>query len=446
MINYIVITDIGRDTDDTLALIILLYLHKKNNINLSCIAVSGAKLELRANSIYYWLYKFNITDISVVLALNEEFSFKPIDIDEKTNEIIKDVDSNICILPYNDDKTGDNINIFIRNIKTYNNLYEYFAENPQNIDIIAIAPIRPLYTALNKNSKLINKIDNIYFQGNAYYYKKSLMPDIRAEGRGSYNFGNGFPNKEEIMKETKYVIDLFNKSQKSKDNKLYFLGKNTAYLVEFSENDLYKIDKQIAELTITKTLLFAKSLPDVFNLVFKNNIDNKKKGIIIKKNSKIISNLINDIDSPLNRYIDNIKNRLKNVKDTSKLEYLNNELLNKNTHIKNIINNTEESIDSSYKLFIEFIVDTKDIQNNYTKDFLLTINKITNPYDLVLSYLVIFKKFFDFTKSSFLTQADKPYNNTRHIQFNEKNEDIFNKIKVKKHMITILRKSLKLIV
>ena len=102
--------------------------------------------------------------------------------------------------------------------------------------------------------------------------------------------------------------------------------------------------------------------------------------------------------------------------------------------------------DSSYKLFIEFIVDTKDIQNNYTKDFLLTINKITNPYDLVLSYLVIFKIFFDFTKSSFLTQADKPYNNTRHIQFNEKNEDIFNKIKVKKHMITILRKSLKLIV
>ena len=143
----------------------------------------------------------------------------------------------------------------------------------------------------------------------------------------------------------------------------------------------------------------------------KNNIDNKKKGIIIKKNSKIISNLINDIDSPLNRYIDNIKNRLKYVKEASKLEYLNNELLNKNTHIKNIINNTEESIDSSYKLFIEFIVDTKDIQNNYTKDFLLTINKITNPYDLVLSYLVIFKIFFDFTKKSSIvciTQLGQP--------------------------------------
>lgn len=33
MINYIVITDIGRDTDDTLALIILLYLHKKIILN-----------------------------------------------------------------------------------------------------------------------------------------------------------------------------------------------------------------------------------------------------------------------------------------------------------------------------------------------------------------------------------------------------------------------------
>jgi hypothetical protein len=112
------------------------------------------------------------------------------------------------------------------------------------------------------------------------------MPDIRADGRGSYNFGNGFPNKEEIMKETKYVIDLFNKSQKSKDNKLYFLGKNTAYLVELTEKDLYKIDKQIAELTIKKTLLFAKSLPDVFNLVFKNNIDNKKRVLLLIKIQK----------------------------------------------------------------------------------------------------------------------------------------------------------------
>ena len=38
--------------------------------------------------------------------------------DKKTNEIIKDVDSNICILPYNDDITRDNINIFIRRNST----------------------------------------------------------------------------------------------------------------------------------------------------------------------------------------------------------------------------------------------------------------------------------------------------------------------------------------
>ena len=34
MKKYILITDIGRDTDDTLALIILLYLHKIKKIKL----------------------------------------------------------------------------------------------------------------------------------------------------------------------------------------------------------------------------------------------------------------------------------------------------------------------------------------------------------------------------------------------------------------------------
>ena len=77
-------------------------------------------------------------------------------------------------------------------------------------------------------------------------------------------------------------------------------------------------------------------------------------------------------------------------------------------------------------------------------NFQSIFTKSKSELDLTDQFSV--KKFFDFTKSSFLTQADKPYNNTRHIQFNEKNEDIFNKIKVKKHMITILRKSLKLIV
>jgi len=45
MKNYILITDIGRDTDDTLALIILLYLHKIKKIKLLTIAVSGGKIK-----------------------------------------------------------------------------------------------------------------------------------------------------------------------------------------------------------------------------------------------------------------------------------------------------------------------------------------------------------------------------------------------------------------
>ena len=86
--NYILITDIGRDTDDTLALLVLLYLHKLSKINLKAIAVSGAKLDLRANCIYYWLNKFKINNIAVISGIKEDFVFEPIDVDEKTKKII----------------------------------------------------------------------------------------------------------------------------------------------------------------------------------------------------------------------------------------------------------------------------------------------------------------------------------------------------------------------
>jgi hypothetical protein len=261
--NYILITDIGRDTDDTLALLILLYLHKLDKIKLLAIAVSGSKLQNRGNSVYYWLSKFRIIDIAVIIPLEEQFNFEPIDIDERTNKIIKDIDSNVCILPYTK-KT------FTTNINKYDNLNSFFEKNAiNNINIISIAPIRPLYTALKTNPKIINKISNIYFQGNVYYENNSIIPDIRSNGRGAYNFGNGFPNSQEIKDETKYVIDLFEKTYINNDNnKLYFLGKNTAYLINFNLKDLLFIDKNIAILSIKKTLLFAKNLPNVFNMVF----------------------------------------------------------------------------------------------------------------------------------------------------------------------------------
>ena len=90
------------------------------------------------------------------------------------------------------------------------------------------------------------------------------------------------------------------------------------------------------------------------------------------------------------------------------------------------------------------MVDNNDINNKYTQDFLKTITKISNPYDLVLTYLVIYKNFFDFEHSKFLTKNDKIYTNSRHIQFNEKNKSIFKK-NIKSHMKRMLKKSLNII-
>ena len=446
MNKYILITDIGRDTDDTLALIILLYLHKINKIKLLAIAVSGAKLENRTNSVIFWLSKYSINNISVISSFNEEFVFSPIDIDERNNKIIKDIDSNVCILPYNEKKV--NIENLKKNIDIYDNLISYFNNNNEfDINIIAIAPIRPLYNCLINNNKVIDRISNIYFQGNVYYEKKSIIPDIRGGGKGAYNFGNGFPNAEEIKNETKYVIDLFNKKySKNDNNKLYFLGKNTAYLIEFNYKDFNFIDKNIAKLSIQKTLLFAKNLPDIFNMVFKNNINQKMRKKVIEKNMKNINKIIKNDNSKLNLYLKDLKNRLNLLekKNIDKINYLNKELKIINTHINNIKENNENQYDSYYILFIQFMVDNNNINNKYTHDFLKTITKISNPYDLVLIYLVIYKNFFDFKQSKFLTKNDKIYNNTKHIQFNEKNKVILKK-NMKNHMKKMLKKSLKII-
>ena len=435
--NYILITDIGRDTDDTLALLILLYLHKLDKIKLLAIAVSGSKLQNRGNSVYYWLSKFRIIDIAVIIPLEEQFNFEPIDIDERTNKIIKDIDSNVCILPYTK-KT------FKTNINKYDNLHSFFETNEtNNINIISIAPIRPLYIALKTNPKIINRISNIYFQGNIYYENNSIIPDIRSDGRGAYNFGNGFPNSQEIKDETKYVIDLFEKTYINNDiNKLYFLGKNTAYLINFNLKDLLFINKKIAILSVKKTLLFAKNLPNVFNMVFKNNIIYTNKLKLIRKYKKHIDKL------NISKYINNIKdrlnrlNRLKSIVDQDKINYLNNELYEIQILLNNIKNNNEYSNDSYYKLFIRFLIDPNNINNKYTKDFLTTINKITNAYDLVLIYLVLYKDFYNLKESKILTENDKIYNKSKHIQFNEKNSNIFNVKKIKNHMKKLLRKSL----
>jgi hypothetical protein len=91
---------------------------------------------------------------------------------------------------------------------------------------------------------------------------------------------------------------------------------------------------------------------------------------------------------------------------------------------------------------LENTIANDDIDNEYTKDFLKTINKINNPYDLVLVYLALFEDLFDFNQSKFLTENDKVYKNTKHIQFNEKNNYILNKKYMLKHMKTLLKKAL----
>jgi hypothetical protein len=87
-------------------------------------------------------------------------------------------------------------------------------------------------------------------------------------------------------------------------------------------------------------------------------------------------------------------------------------------------------------------MDNEDIKNKYTIDFLRTITKISNPYDLVLTYLVIYGNLFNLNKSKFLTKNDNEYIKSKHIQFNEKDKGIFKSKGIKGHMKSMLKKAL----
>ena len=95
-------------------------------------------------------------------------------------------------------------------------------------------------------------------------------------------------------------------------------------------------DKYIYSIWVFKIALIGKIFILTFSPFYYTIIANRHDDLNLKLSilNSIVNillclnmdiNLINDIDSPLNRYIDNVKNRLKYVKEASKLEYLNNE-------------------------------------------------------------------------------------------------------------------------
>jgi hypothetical protein len=383
--NYILITDIGRDIDDTLALLALLYYHKIEQINLVAIFVSGFEIGKRAKLVLYWLSIYKIYNIPIILSK---------DYIDQTNDktsptVIKNQQK--CILPENCDaiissfiaaidhnandfknKTSNefylsllsnilnnstideiNYNLYMNKI---NKLFVSNTNNVEKISILGIGPLRPLIEEILLSIK--DKIENIFIQGSGKINNKLLVPDLEAYNLKLDGFGT-------LFSENVFVL--------YQDKNFYFLGKATAYLFKFNAEDFKEIDNilnlkninSLANQAIEGIIHFIKTGSPGFKAVFgrdckliqKNGINVNSKCDIKKGFEKefylyiyCMNNLtdndqnnINVLITDLILFTDKFNNTLKNIADIRN-KYTNLTIENNNKINKNLEKNISDPV------------------------------------------------------------------------------------------------------
>lgn len=384
MRNFVLITDIGRDIDDTLALIVLLHKHKQNEINLKAIVVGGYVLDEREKLVYYWLHKFGIDELSDDRKI-PVFITPGIWNTDNTNDLIcnypddmlEEEDLKTFMKSYKENtlpKLLNSSNVKRKFTDDANEMYKNFIETNDNLEILCIANItwvNHLYqNDILTNDNVTQKIKKIYIQG-GYYVEQ--------------NEENGVRN--ETLEPIDYNMNLDKTAAKSLINAFktkipfIFLGKYTAYLIKFHNVEFNAFDKQ-------------------FNINLKSQAVESMFGLYVTK--RPIFNSVFERD-------------IKNPEMLSSLSKTNQDELN------NILNT--RPFDYDHKLIVQFVN---------------ALYKISNPYDLILVYLALnegeFK--FDYThngKNEYpsvypnkpLLPFKKIYDSIKHYQFNIQDAKVF---------------------
>jgi hypothetical protein len=542
---YILITDIGRDIDDTMALLVLLHQHIQKKIKLLGIVVSGMELTKRKHIAYYWLHKFKIYDIPVVLS---QKSFDHLH--------VQHIDNRVCILPDNENEMKEAIDFVIQeqnknnviNIKKITNIiteynksidsikkkiiynesssdntlekaigqYNYDIlisnhafesdkslinngylmkadtyNNPiwniDKIDIICISSLSPLLEVLE--SKLMNKINTIYIQGAIAMKAKKINekdPDIY-NGKNEiidiykvnnnivptdYNltFINGERYKyDEVENDSIKIIENIKKLQKP----IVFVGKFAAYLFKFTKNDFQLLKNDIISTNAYQgTLKFLIKSPFVFfNLVFIEDApskyyqinDNNKNRILKEKFKKVflhdkysVTGVFQDAYEYDLIEINNVLQKYKMSFNTINANIMYNQIyFNQNINMSfedknNILKNIFVKLDTETANSVNLkLTEGKISLYDLVDDVLTNSDKISNGYDLVLTYLALYPDKFNSKENDFFPYYDQhsDIKNANFIQYNtnKKNtifKDGFDVEQAKSEMMNLMKDSI----
>jgi inosine-uridine nucleoside N-ribohydrolase len=204
--NYVLITDIGKDCDDTLALLVLLHHHVLKKINLVAIVVSGSNLYERVKIVLYWLMKYKIKNIAVIKSrdLNMKYETK-------------------C-----DTQNCDNVSY--ATLEDYNNtivkksLYSILT-GKKPITIICTSVLTPLADIIIYHPYDKYNIEHIYLQGSMTYINDILYPNF-----SECNFIIDKKSTNIVLKLFRNIIPIT------------FLGNDTASLIHITKNHLHSLD------------------------------------------------------------------------------------------------------------------------------------------------------------------------------------------------------------
>jgi inosine-uridine nucleoside N-ribohydrolase len=262
--KVLIITDIGRDIDDTLALCALNGLMKQKKMQLVGVVTSGGNGVLRAQVVRGWLRRFGLLDEDVPVAA-----------------CTKKVGQDECFVPKGTPLTAEEASLYegVGNDKSTlmvgaaaaNLILEITQKYSGQLEIIAIAPLTPLAEAIRKDGtnslKLIQEgIKMLHIQGQCKVKGNKILPDFAA-----YNL-------REDKDAARLVFDVLQDAIPFR-----ILGKHAAYQIQMTKSDFQNWDKIIG--TNTTDLLnhvkenlnyFRKSDPINFTKLYKYQANDNK--------------------------------------------------------------------------------------------------------------------------------------------------------------------------
>ena len=161
--RLLLITDIGDDIDDLLALLTAMALHHLGVVRLVAVVTCGGHTLLRAATVRFWLRRLGVEDPDVVVAAGVEST--------KRSKPLPAVPENCQSVEHSEISPESGAQVILDMVR----------QHGKNLGVVAIGEMTPLAACLEIDQEgLLRQIGALYIQGQAHIQNGRLVPDDEA--------------------------------------------------------------------------------------------------------------------------------------------------------------------------------------------------------------------------------------------------------------------------